>query len=221
MKNKKDSITVLGDVHGKYDEMEKLCLHNDHIIQLGDLGFDYTYIYENYNPKKFKVFLGNHDNYDYRPKKYDLGDFGMTSLNGMEFFFVRGAWSIDIISRKRAMGQGVGKCWWNEEELSRQQMEECLKLYEKTKQNVVLSHTCPESISELVSSPGIWQFFGWDDKQPDNTQRLLEEMLKIHLPKLWCFGHYHINWRYTIKGTHFICVNELNTISFDKNWSII
>lgn len=37
-------------------------------------------------------------------------------------------------------------------------------------------------------------------------------MLEIHRPKVWVFGHYHIDKDFELNGTRFICLNELSTI---------
>jgi len=60
-----NSITILADVHGKYRRMHEIIREKDrheYIVQIGDLGFDFSTL-DNVDPNKFKVVCGNHDNY--------------------------------------------------------------------------------------------------------------------------------------------------------------
>ena len=219
-----NKLTVLGDVHQKYDELEKLNpnLHDNPVIQVGDLGFNYDYIYKNYKSDLFKVVLGNHENYYNRPLEYDLGDYGRYNHHGWEFFFVRGEWSIDIRQRQQAMMSGLcPTIWWKEEELNSEQMHLCYQEYCKVKPEVVITHTCPYKISNKVGSPGVWKYFGWDKPKISNTQLLLQEMFDFWEPKLWIFGHFHRDWFFSYGNTDFICLNELSTLDFDDEWRII
>ena len=119
------------------------------------------------------------------------------------------------------MIKGGLKVWWEEEELTAKQMEDCLNLYKQCKPDVVMSHGCPASISELVGDPGVWHFFGHREARITNTQYLLQYMLDYHRPKLWLFGHYHKNWIYEEDGTKFMCINELDFVDFDENWEVV
>jgi predicted phosphodiesterase len=215
-----NKIVVLGDVHQKYYQMDKLNLKDKPVVQIGDLGFSYTHLYDNYNPDLFKVCLGNHDNYDNRPEGFDLGDFGMYNHYGWEFFFIRGAFSIDIKGRLEHQLRYGKTVWWEQEQLNREQMEKCYAVYKQTKPDVVFTHTCPTHISKRIGNPEILKSFGWPEDMNTPTQVLLEELWKIHEPKIWCFGHFHKDWFYTENDTTFICIDELNFIEFNKDWEI-
>jgi DNA repair exonuclease SbcCD nuclease subunit len=167
------------------------------------------------------VFVpGNHDNYDNLPEQA-LPGYGMVVMGPWQFFHVRGEWSIDIRQRADHYLKGGQKIWWAEEELTKQEMEEAFNLYKEAKPDVVMTHGCPISISEMVGNPGVWKYFGWDEKQTTNTQLMLEYMLQTHRPKLWLFGHYHRNWERLINDTKFICVDELSYIDFNENWEAL
>ena len=88
----KNSITVLADVHGKYKRMHEIIREKDrheHIVQIGDLGFDFSTL-DNVDPDKFKIVSGNHDNMDKIINiPHYLGDYGYTTLNGISFYFYR------------------------------------------------------------------------------------------------------------------------------------
>lgn len=202
MKNtNKNSITILADVHGKYRRMHEIIREKDkheYIVQIGDLGFDYSTL-DNVDPNKFKIVGGNHDNYDkiiHIP--HYLGDYGYTSLNKVEFFYYRGAYSIDRQYRT------IGIDWWEDEQVSIDQFMKARELYREIKPDIVLTHDCPESINYHLLPPGA-------NRYQNITGWALDELFNIHQPKMWRFGHYHQSWRMTIKGTDFRCLNELET----------
>jgi hypothetical protein len=63
--------------------------------------------------------------------------------------------------------------------------------------------------------------FGYPMDLVTSSQELMQQMLDIHPPKLWVFGHYHKNWEIKYRGTHFMCIAERQYIDFDENWEIL
>lgn len=194
-----NQITIIGDVHGKYRRMHEIIREKDryeYIVQLGDLGFSYDTL-DNVDPNKFKIVGGNHDNMDkiiHIP--HYLGDYGYTELNGISFFFYRGAYSIDRQYRT------VGIDWWENEQVSIDQFMKARELYRETKPDIVITHDAPETIVPYLLNPGsqLYQnMTGW----------ALNELFNIHQPKIWRFGHFHKSWSMDINGTNFKCLNEL------------
>jgi hypothetical protein len=192
-------ITLIGDVHGKYRRLHEIIREKDrypYIVQLGDLGFDFSTL-ENVSSDNFKIVGGNHDNYDKIVSiPHYLGDFGYTSLNGINFFYYRGAYSIDRQYRT------IGIDWWTQEQVAIEQFFKARELYREIKPDIVLTHDCPEEIAPYLLPPGskIYQSItGW----------ALNELFNIHQPKFWYFGHYHNSWKMTINSTNFRCLNEL------------
>jgi hypothetical protein len=193
-------VALIGDVHGKYKRYHEIIREKDrypHTIQLGDFGFDYETL-KNVDPKHHVFIGGNHDNYD---KVNDvsnyLGDFGhVVNFNGIDFFFYRGAWSIDKIYRT------IGIDWWEKEQLSIEGFMKARELYRQVKPDIVLTHDCPEMISQYLIPPGarIYQ---------NNTGWALGELFNIHQPKIWRFGHWHKKWSMQIGNTNFRCLDEL------------
>lgn len=195
-------ITVIGDVHGHYAQYERTARKRENTVQLGDLGFKYGCL-NNLDPEKHKIVAGNHDNYDIiNEYAHYLGDYGNCSLGGVNFFFYRGAYSIDRQYRT------VGIDWWEQEQVSIEQFMKARELYRETKPQIVITHDCPEKIALMLLDPGqpIYQ---------NTTGWALQELFNNHQPKLWLFGHYHRSWTKVIDGTKFICLNELETIDLN------
>lgn len=194
------SVTVIGDVHGKYKRYHEIIREkNRHpfTIQIGDFGFDYETL-KNVDPKHHVFIGGNHDNYD---KVKDcpnyLGDFGYTvNFNGLDFFYYRGAWSIDRIYRT------IGIDWWEQEQVSMENFAKAKELYEQIKPDVMLTHDCPESIISYLLPPNYRIY-------KNTTCCALQSLFEIHQPKIWIFGHYHVSWSKIINNTEFRCLNEL------------
>ena len=192
-------ITILGDVHGKYRRMHEIIRKknkHEYIVQIGDFGFDFSTL-DNVDSNKFKIIGGNHDNYNkiiHIP--HYLGDYGYETLNEISFYFYRGAYSIDKQYRT------IGIDWWENEQVSIEQFMKARELYREVKPDLVITHDAPESIVPYLLSPGsrLYQnMTGW----------ALNELINIHQPKRWRFGHFHKSWRMTINGTDFRCLNEL------------
>lgn len=212
VKMEKVWIRVIGDVHsylrGSGRSYFNLIGQAEHSIQVGDLGFPYkkepdfhkelAHVDKNHHV----VVLGNHDDYGTRVQ-HALGDYGTHSFplkeEKFEFFYIRGACSID---RKYRV---LGISWWDNEELNWEQGQECVSAYQEKKPKIVLTHDCPEEIIYLLAKSGKDRF--WGDFHPSVTNQVLQSCLEIHRPKLWIFGHHHINWRQEYKGTTFVCLD--------------
>lgn len=194
-------ITLIGDVHGKYERYHRIIRQTDrypYTVQLGDFGFDYGTVF-NVDSTKHKILGGNHDHYDriiHTP--HYLGDYGYETLNGISFFFYRGAYSIDRQYRT------IGIDWWEQEQVGIEEFMKARELYREIKPDIILTHDCPESINYHLLPPGA-------NRYQNITGWALDELFNIHQPKMWRFGHYHQSWRMTIKGTDFRCLNELET----------
>ena len=200
-------VRIVGDVHGKIDEYIELVKDSDSSIQIGDMGFNYSKLAA-LDSAKHKVFGGNHDNYlkvdgEYiHQTPHFLGNFGPLPN---EMFYIRGGLSIE----KKWRTEGFD--WFPDEELNYSQSLECLELYATVKPKVVLSHECPQSIISMFtmySDEMTMHRFGC--KLPSHTSLLLEQLLYIHRPELWVFGHYHMDRTIRIEETKFQCLNELS-----------
>jgi len=200
----KPNLRIIGDVHGNIKKYKSLAEKAEFSIQLGDLGFDYSLLENNFSSNIHKVLAGNHDNYEQRDgvfinqTKHFLGDYGVIQVPNIgDIFFVRGGRSIDAASRV------LGVDYWSEEELSYEQANKAIELYKRVEPDFVVSHECPESVINYVSN------FDSYFVKPSFTAKLLQAMLDEHKPKVWFFGHHHKRFLKVIDNTEFNCLDEL------------
>ncbi len=201
------SIVVIGDVHGKLNQYFDMIEYCNHSVQVGDMGYRYELIRG--APHTHIWFPGNHDNYNlYKSEPNCIGDYGTYTLNGIKFFFIRGAFSIDKLDRIKLESKW-GKTWFEEEQLSQRELGDMIELYEKEKPDFVLSHDCPSFIAKLVGKAQVLINYGFNpDTFKTATQCALDLCFQIHKPKLWIFGHYHNAFDFT-SDTRFMCLPEL------------
>jgi hypothetical protein len=201
------SITVIGDVHGKYDRYHKIICQTEYhpyTIQIGDFGFKYDTL-KNVDHNKHIILGGNHDNYDLcHNYPHFLSDYGyMVNFNRIDFFYYRGAYSIDRSQRT------IGIDWWEKEQVNIDNFMKARELYASIKPSIMISHDCPDFL--------VQQYIGPNSKLYENiTNWALNELFNIHQPKLWIHGHHHLS-RTTVYGnTKFVCLNELETYQLSK-----
>jgi hypothetical protein len=223
----KAHFRVIGDVHGLFRRYLDLANRSTHSLQVGDMGFDYDPLYQ-LDPAFHKFIGGNHDNYTrgecpgctgddcsrcqgrgfsfINMPPHCLPDFGIWSVPGVgDIFYARGAWSIDWKDRT------PGHSWWDDEEMKAIRIGQAHQLYMDIKPKIVVTHTCPDSIVERIPFKRI---FGPQMHHP-RTEQFLEHMFSAHQPEIWLFGHYHCNWDQVIRGTRFVCIDELFCFDFD------
>lgn len=194
-------FTAIGDAHGQYDRYVKIARKRDYTVQIGDLGFKYGCL-ENLDSERHKLVAGNHDNYDtILNYPHYLGDCGFHTLGGTEFFYLRGASSIDRDSRT------IGVDWWSQEEIPIEKFMEIRAEYRERKPKIVLTHTCPE-----VMAPSFLDARKAQRIHVTKTGFMLDELFNAHQPELWVFGHYHVSKSVTEGCTKFVCLNELETL---------
>ena len=200
-------ITLIGDVHGKYEHYHKIVRQTErhpYTLQIGDFGFKYDTL-KNVDSTRHLILPGNHDNYDtcYNHSHF-LGDYGYTSLNRIEFFYYRGAYSIDRQSRT------IGIDWWENEQVNIDQFMKARELYRDIKPEVMITHDCPQDIALQMLEPG--------QRVYENiTSWALQELYNIHQPKLWFYGHWHRSVKIQHGNTQFVCLNELETYTLTKD----
>lgn len=201
-------MKFIGDVHGKIDELA-LLVGDEPTFQVGDMGFGFGI----HLPKwgNFRFIRGNHDDpAQAREHSSYAGDFGVDAFDdGRVFFYVGGAYSIDVAYRKQYEAIHGRAIWWPDEELSEEALQKAFELYVTTKPDVVASHDCPTSIGAMLLDkivPG----FRPEKKIVTRTGEALEHMWRAHQPKTWVFGHYHVDAQFEVEGTNFACLAELS-----------
>lgn len=200
-------ITLIGDVHGKYEKYHRILSRqeeNPYTLQIGDFGFKYDTL-KNVDSTKHLILPGNHDNYDtcYNYPHF-MYDYGYTSLNRVEFFYYRGAYSIDKQYRT------IGIDWWENEQVSIDQFMKARELYREIKPDIMISHDCPDFLASMYIGP--------DGRMFENlTTWALGELYKVHQPKLWIHGHWHFSKTTIYENTKFICLAELETYRLTKD----
>ena len=190
-------VKFIGDIHGDWEWYNHQIQTSDDTIQVGDFGCGFE---EHINVEldiqsmvdyNHQVFRGNHDD----PAKIKLLptyiEDGTFDKSG-DVFCVGGALSIDKNDRIE------GKSWWPDEELSRDRFYQIMDFYEAAKPEIVATHDCPEDIYPLLSSQH--RFY-----TKSITSQALGSMFYIHKPKIWVFGHHHLEFDKVIDGVRFIC----------------
>jgi predicted phosphodiesterase len=193
-------LTIIGDVHGYHDSYLNIATACDATVQVGDFGFDYS-VLNGMDPDLHKINGGNHDNYNEIINiPYYLGDYGISNVGGVEFFFVRGERSVDAQIRTENVN------WWRNEELDMAAGYAAIEAYSTAKPEIVISHGCPaEMIPFFVTNPAKYH--------PSRTSQLLDAMWNVYKPKLWVFGHHHKSETLKVGNTTFRCLNELETMN--------
>ena len=100
--------------------------------------------------------------------------------------------------------------WWPDEELVDEELEKAADLFRKSKPELVATHDCPSSVSEQILGKMLVGFRP-EKLVETKTGKWLQIMFSMHKPRLWMFGHYHVNVTAIIKGTEFVCLDELST----------
>jgi predicted phosphodiesterase len=201
------SITIIGDVHGKYDRYHKIIRQTEYhpyTVQLGDFGFKYDTL-KNVDHTKHLIIGGNHDNYDIcHTYPHFLSDYGyVVDFNGIDFFYYRGAYSIDRQYRT------IGIDWWANEEVKIEGFMKARELYRQIKPDIMITHDCPEFM--------VLQYIGANARVYQNsTNWALNELYNIHQPKIWIHGHYHVSKTIVYGDTKFVCLNELETFKLSQ-----
>lgn len=190
---------LIGDVHGHHGRYVNLIKKAEWSVQLGDMGFDYSK-FDSIDENRHRFVPGNHDNYDNLPPHAFQADWGQVSMGHVDFFYIRGAYSVDKMYRI------PGRSWWPQEEMeyaSGQQLVDTIALLQP---KMILSHDCPTICAEYgVLTNGM-------KLRPSFTSQLLQIVWQVWQPDIWVFGHHHHDWDMTIEKTRFICLNELSSL---------
>lgn len=211
-------LRVIADIHGDYGwyikTVQKANYKGIPTFQLGDFGIgflgrreeekDEKWLTDSLNLAPMNRFgPGNHDNPLYcRNSPLCVGYYNY--FPNMDMFWAGGAYSID----KDWRTEGVN--WWRGEEMSYSDMLEATDLYQRNLPSIMTSHDAPW---EVVGN--MFPHCLLDGGDGSMTNKFLSNLLSIHRPKIWLFGHHHKTMTWEDQGTKFICVGEREYIDID------
>lgn len=202
-------MLFIGDIHGDLKNYERLIHKYKSLnsIQVGDFGVgfpDYkskpVYINNIFKdiPGTHRFIRGNHDHPESCMECHSYIPDGHIENNMM---FIGGASSIDKAYRTE------GRDWWRNEELSYSKLMQLLEVYEKNKPEIMVTHDCPEFVTKKFGK------ILYEEKSI--TRQAFDEFFKIHKPKYWIFGHWHISFNRVLNDCNFVCLNISETIELN------
>lgn len=197
----------MGDLHAEFPQYRNIVNNTDlPTIQVGDFGLGFGTPPE-LNPKD-RFIRGNHDSpLHCRDNANWIPDGHVEELCGLKTYFIGGAYSVDKDWRTPY------KNWWPDEELSYKELQDEIDRYIEIKPDLVISHDCPESVGHYIIQKHA-MLLGADSghKIQSRTCHALQEMWLNHPPKIWVFGHWHLNFTLQHDKTYFRCVRTLDTV---------
>lgn len=197
-------MRFIGDIHADYNFLLKKIKDIDESIQVGDFGIGFrlnpTHLYD-YNKHLF--IRGNHDDPRLCKSQPNYIEDGTVKNDIM---FVGGASSIDKAWRVEDID------WWRDEELSYEDLDRMIDIFDVTRPNVMVTHEAP---NYAVKHFGLRIF-----EDNSRTRGAFDRMFEMHKPKFWIFGHWHIDFDKIIDGCRFICINQRSYADIDLNGAI-
>ena len=211
-------MRFIGDVHGKFSGYKAIIKDCPASIQVGDMGVGFLRTHgprvgEEYsNPPHYAMIRGNHrfirGNHDSPEACARHSQWIPDGTIEDGTMFIGGALSIDKAFRIE------GYSWWQDEELSSNELSNLVDKFIAEKPRVMITHECPEEIAiELVRE--IRNETKLDPRFASRTRQALQSMWSAHSPELWIFGHWHHSFDREIRGTRFICLTELEYMDLD------
>lgn len=209
-------MLLIGDVHGLFYNYKEIIKQTGArlSLQLGDFGIGFPDTPKHLDMSDFlgtHLFLrGNHDNpFHCRHSSNYIGDYGIYEGSFIEdrftkLMYISGAWSIDQKWRT------PGVSWWEDEQLSYEELSRAVNIYIKEEPDIVCSHDCPVMILQEM-------YKGLGPLIPTRTAQAMDSMIQHRMPSYWFFAHHHHSWRRTIDGCTFICLNELEYLDISKS----
>lgn len=195
---------IIGDVHGDMGTYLAIIKGVESSIQVGDFGIGFIVNpVDFYDTQKHHFIRGNHD-YPHGCREWEpnyIPD-GTVRDNVM---FVGGAYSIDWQFRT------PGRSWWSDEECSQAQFDHFIEVYSQVKPDVMITHELPDMIADVLCR----DFNKPKFSDGSITRDAFDAMFKIHQPKFWFAGHWHVAWEKNIMGTNFRVLDINEYVDFD------
>jgi len=189
-------ILVLGDVHAQPQDIKRQLTISKNmgydpkaIIQLGDLGMWKDVIKKfPHLDLPFYFILGNHEDYHAELIMQGLPDC---------YIHLKPDEPTDICGLKAV---GIGRSNYIDTyntppgtTIRYEEVTKCIK--KRPKIDMMITHDCPSDIGMRSNFFGPWEDVG---------SEILEELFMDLKPKLWLFGHHHIDYTSYVDGCHFI-----------------
>jgi predicted phosphodiesterase len=231
-------VLIVGDVHGQHRKLAASLRQAQAdfriaaAIQVGDFGFHKDLITRALEERlRFPVPLhaidGNHEDHQWlsrallagasQPWKQELNliyqsrpsvaRFGASTVG-----FLGGALHADRPQRHN-LSSGFPNY------ILRRNRELAAELFNRQRPELIVTHSCPSRIGVGIQSAVEMQTSvaehiaaaGFDPGPPEDCGELELGRLWLDLsykPQAWVFGHFHRAHQATVKGTHFVCVND-------------
>ena len=203
------STCLVGDIHGEYDRgfVDDFGQVADNYVFLGDIGFGFhklqTFIkWLNEDiPEKVECYFirGNHDDPSYWqgnkakqvtklcPRFHMVKDYDTMVINDQRYLCIGGGISIDRFYRIE------GRSYWSDEAIL-----PCPKKNTIGKIDGILSHT-GFTPPVLTHKHNLQLKFPDVNKDCEDEQVVLHQILDLYKPKVWYCGHYHVSCRFEVK----------------------
>jgi hypothetical protein len=196
-------VRLIGDGHGNLTPIRQAVAEGRTVVHLGDLGFASSWKKASLLPSVL-VPGGNHDDYSVAPTcpcyLGDFGDLGERIPGSEGTYFVRGALSIDRRLRME------GRSWWREEEIPPERIDAAVEAYARLRPRTVLSHDAPIPVIQILYGA---------DAIASRTSLMLAQMLEVHEPARWFFGHHHVSCECRVGNTLFRCLGIDEALDVD------
>lgn len=204
-------IKFIGDIHGNFTEYAHVASQVDKSVQIGDFGIGFYGPYWHEQVNKFhasgnhRFIRGNHDS----PNKCKSEMVGYIPDGTVEnnIMYIGGAYSID----QRVRTEGV--TWWADEECSTEEFYTFFDVYNMIQPEIMVTHDIPQEIANFIVS----NYMHSNHIIGTKTGQAFDSMFQAYQPKLWIFGHWHIDLDFTYNGTRFICLSELSYIDINPD----
>lgn len=198
-------ILLIGDIHGNMTAWNSYHIKHtnpnhlnkvDFSVALGDIGIGFKGVKPQLRSNQYFI-RGNHDNPE-ECKKYTsnyLGDYAIDKTNSI--LYISGAATLPWDRDHRIEGVSI----WNDEELSDKdfcQIQTCMMLFSP---KIVISHEGPLSLHKRM--------FNYPTLYPSRTSIMMDNLLRLHKPDAWYFGHHHQSQVLNFQGIHFQCLAPL------------
>jgi hypothetical protein len=234
MKDAKNQIIFIGDIHGNYSKLNydigRYNHRDSYLFILGDVGVGfhkpnyYKTEFSNLNKQLIERNIhlyagkGNHDNPDYfreTNNPFDLSnitllkDYSELNLLSQNILWVGGAISIDrawrIKENEKLQKHGdERRLWWPDEVFVYQDD------FDYKKYDIVATHTRPANCGAFKGFDNIKIFLDGDGTLKEELIQESMDMEKLWdktKPKYWYFAHFHQSLVTEYEGTVFRCLN--------------